>query len=65
MNMDWENHFTERELSEIKWCQLYDEQFKHGADGHNRMVIVSKLCRLLEAALGPPQESVGVVHEKT
>jgi hypothetical protein len=36
---------TERELKEIKFALIYDEQFKHGTDGNNPLIIVAKLAR--------------------
>ncbi len=44
----WQSHFTERELKEIAYCQLYQRDFAHGTDGHNIRLIVAKLVGLLE-----------------
>jgi hypothetical protein len=37
--------FSEREINEIKFCVMYAEEFGHGTDGHNRMLLVAKLAK--------------------
>ena len=44
--MKWRDNFTERDLEEINWLMKYKG---HGTDGHNRIQIVQKLVRLLDA----------------
>ena len=43
--------FTERELNEIIFCRTYVAKFNHGTDGHNRMVVVTKLYELVKRHL--------------
>lgn len=38
------NEFTERELMEIKFALMYVEEFLHGTDGHNRLMLIAKLA---------------------
>lgn len=45
----WQSHFTDRELKEIAYCQLYQRDFAHGTDGHNIRLIVAKLASLLDS----------------
>lgn len=44
----WKAQFTERELKEIAYCQLYQRDFAHGTDGHNIRLIVAKLAAILD-----------------
>lgn len=39
--------FTERDIKEIEFACLYDDKFKHGTDGHNRLVIIARLTGLV------------------
>ncbi len=54
--MEWKTHFTERELKEIEYCQLYQRDFHHGTDGHNIRLIVAKLVNILEEGVVPNGE---------
>lgn len=47
----WKTHFTERELKEIEFCQIYQRDFGHGTDGHNIRLIVAKMAAMLDAGL--------------
>lgn len=38
---------TKREINDLKLCLFYANECNHGADGHNRMMLVSKLARAL------------------
>lgn len=51
----WCNHFNERQLKEIDFCQLYAANFAHGATNHNVMLIVSQMAELLDRATLPFQ----------
>lgn len=52
----WRNHFTERQLKEIEFCQTYAANFAHGATNHNVMMIVAQMAELLDkAAQFPPK----------
>ncbi len=47
----WLDKFDERQQKQIKLARLYDApDFRHGADGHNNMLIISKMASLLDAA---------------
>lgn len=39
--------FTEREIQEVKFCNVYATEFAHGSSDHNRMMLVHKLSQLL------------------
>lgn len=41
----------ERQLDEIRFCLVYESKFKHGADGHNRMILLAKLAQALGFSL--------------
>jgi len=57
MNMtNWQSHFTERELKEIEYCQVYQRDFRHGTDGHNIRLIVAKLVNILDEGVVPSGE---------
>ena len=49
MSAEWKAVFTERELKEITFAQVYTEHYNHGTDGHNAKVIIAKLVAILEA----------------
>ena len=44
--MKWRDNFNERDLAELEWLMKYKG---HGTDGHNRIQIIQKLVRLLDA----------------
>lgn len=48
MNPGWKSKFDERELKEIEFCRLYARDFAHGALGHNVMLIVAQMARMLD-----------------
>lgn len=43
-----ENGFSDREIAECKLATIYERQFRHGTDGHNRLVIIAQLVDMLE-----------------
>jgi hypothetical protein len=46
---DWiESFLTSRENEELTFAVLYAYHFHHGTDGHNRLMLLSKLNDLLE-----------------
>lgn len=47
--MKWDEVFTERELKEIEFCEMYAKNFQHGTDGHNAKMIIAKLVTILKA----------------
>lgn len=44
---------TTREFDEIKFATLYDRDFGHGTDGHNRLLLIAKLAMHLGFAPDP------------
>jgi len=44
----WRNQYTDRELAEIRYCELYVEEFSHGTDGHLIRSIVAKMVGTLD-----------------
>ena len=40
--------FNERERKQIEFAKVYCRDFKHGAIGHNDMVIIAKLAELID-----------------
>lgn len=45
---DWVDLLDEREDKEIDFSLLYSRDFAHGTAGHNRLMLVAKLARLLD-----------------
>ncbi len=45
----WLNNFDERQRAQISFARLYASNYHHGADGHNNMLIISKMADLLDA----------------
>ena len=40
--------FNERERNEIQFARIYSEDFRHGTDGHTRILLVAKLANIIE-----------------
>lgn len=56
----------ERQQKEIKFAELYAQDFNHGTTGHNQLLLVARLAELLDAATGvralpKPPEPANVV----
>lgn len=45
----WRYAFDDRSMTEIKFAQEYLDKFNHGTTGHNALVIIAKLAKLLDA----------------
>lgn len=46
---EWIKDFDERQQKEIAFCLIYDTgQYRHGTQGHNDMVIIARMARLLD-----------------
>jgi hypothetical protein len=45
----WWDKFDERQQKQIDFARVYAHQFGHGADGHNNMLIISKMADELDA----------------
>lgn len=44
----WRNELDERQNHHIDFSVMYANQFHHGADGHNSMMLIAKLAGLLD-----------------
>jgi hypothetical protein len=53
-------YFNERERKELEHCLYYAENLHHGADGHNRMMLVAKLASALGISLAG--EGIAMPH---
>lgn len=38
---------TERQIKEMIFALIYAEQFGHGTEGHNRLLLIAKLAQAL------------------
>lgn len=45
---DWLSHFDDRQRKQITFSRLYAKDFRHGATGHNDMLIIAKMAELLD-----------------
>lgn len=45
---DWRNKLDDRQRSELMFALMYEADFKHGTDGHNRLLLIAKLAHLLD-----------------
>jgi len=43
----WQSEFDDRELSHIRFCEAYAENYKHEPSGHLDMIIIAKLVGLV------------------
>lgn len=62
----WREQLTERERMQIAWAETYAASFRHGATGHNDMLLIARLAELLDVAAGirdqpPPAEASDLV----
>lgn len=51
---DWSELLNERDGNEALFATMYADEFAHGTAGHNRLMLIAKLCTMLdtyEAAL--------------
>lgn len=50
LSPEWINEFLvdERQAHELYWCLMYDAGFKHGTDGHHKLMLVARLYNLLD-----------------
>lgn len=66
LNSDWTSFFNEREKAEMFFSELYGEFFRHGTDGHNRLLLLARLIHLVDTCwevMTPEQrEAVGEVY---
>lgn len=49
MDPQWMDDLDERQRKEIRFARLYAEQFGHGTDGHNRLLLIARLSDKLTA----------------
>lgn len=47
-NSQWESHLDQRETMEILFALKYADEFHHGTAGHNRLMLIAKLAKLLD-----------------
>ena len=40
--------FDERQIKEIEFADTYTHGYRHGTDGHNRLLLVSKLAEAID-----------------
>lgn len=45
---EWQKLLDEREWAEVCFARVYKNNFKHGTDGHNRLLLLAKLSYLLD-----------------
>lgn len=56
----WQELLDDREWAEICFARLYKNNFSHGTDGHNRLLLLAKLSYFLDQ-----QEVDNAEHSKT
>lgn len=46
----WYEEFgiDDRQQKEIEFAELYTTEFHHGTDGHNRLMLIAKLCAAID-----------------
>ena len=47
--MSWLEQLTEREAKEVDFAQMYANHYSHGTDGHNRLLLISKLAHMIDS----------------
>ena len=48
----WQSVLDERQRKQVAFSRVYAEQFGHGADGHNNMLIIAAMANLLDTLEG-------------
>jgi hypothetical protein len=47
--VEWPQLLDDRQRKELELARLYDtDDFRHGTDGHNRLLLIAKLASLLD-----------------
>lgn len=44
----WDENLDEREFQECEFAKKYALDFAHGTAGHNRLMLIAKLCEMLD-----------------
>lgn len=44
----WLNKLDERQQKEIRFAEVYAEEFHHGTNGHNQLILIAQLAQLLD-----------------
>lgn len=47
---EWLKELDDRQRKEIEFALIYTDGFAHGTDGHNRLLLIAKLARMLDEA---------------
>jgi hypothetical protein len=47
-DLDWRAQLDDRQRKEIEFADVYNDDFQHGTDGHNRLLLISKLASMLD-----------------
>jgi len=45
----WKEEFDARQVNEIEFARIYADQFHHGTDGHNRLLLIAQMANKLDA----------------
>jgi hypothetical protein len=46
--VSWFNLIDERQQKEVNFARVYAADFKHGTDGHNRLLLIDKMAAMLD-----------------
>lgn len=49
-SQEWLNELDDRQRKEVEFALIYEDGFKHGTDGHNRLLLIAKLAHMLNEA---------------
>ena len=47
---EWLKELDDRQRKEVEFALIYEDGFKHGTDGHNRLLLIAKLAHMLDEA---------------
>ena len=59
---DWLNEFDTRQQIQIEFSALYAQDYHHGADGHNSMIIIAKMASILDELTGGEDDTEVAEH---
>lgn len=49
--VEWRHLLNERAAKEAEFAQYYVEKFGHGTTGHNALLLIDQLCKLVDFIL--------------
>jgi hypothetical protein len=62
-NFDWRSDFDPREQKEIQLAELYAREFHHGTTGHNDLMIIANMSKMLDTVASTVEDPVQLAEQ--